>query len=463
MSYGFSFPFGGFGDFGQTAYQQQQQASARKDVDTTKLYKLLGIEKSATTADIKKAFRKLAMTHHPDKGGDPEKFKEISKAYEILGSEEKRKIYDEQGLEAAEQSGGSSGGPSAATDIFDIFGGDMGGRAQRQRRGDDVTFPLKVSLEELFNGMTKKLRLTKNIICNECKGKGGNSSSDQTCSVCHGRGVKVVTRQFGHMIQQTQSTCDRCGGEGTYIPEKDRCKTCKGAKVVKEKKTLEVTVSKGMSHGQRITFSREGDQAPNTTPGDVVVILQQKDHSTFRREGVNLFMKKTLSLREALCGFTFDIKQLDGRTLRVKSDENEIYSPRLFKVIREEGMPYVKNPYNRGNLYIEIDVEFPKPNQLDRKARLLLASVLPASPVSNAQEKKEEKKPSSSMDTEDISKSDSASSSSISSTTSTVEDVSLETVDIEQERKKFEEQRKESYEEDERSSGQPRVQTCRTQ
>jgi len=350
-------------------------------------------------------------------------------------------------LEAVEQ--GGSGG--MGDNIFDIFGG--GGsrrRANEKRKGEDVVFPLKVTLDELYNGMTKKLRLTKSVICKDCEGKGGKGVSDSTCKECRGQGIRVVIRQLGPgMIQQMQTQCDKCNGEGTVIPEKDRCKACKGVKTTKEKKTLEVFVSKGMSHNTKIPFKGEADEAPNTIPGDVIVVLQQKEHDVFKRDGPNLFMKKKLTLQEALCGFKFTIVHLDNRHLIVKSEDSTIITPGSYKAIKDEGMPNVKNPYVRGNMYIEFEIEFPKAEQLTKEAKQALARLLPA-PLP-----------------ETIPPPSSASSSNGEQTMETehkeAEEVTLTDVDITQEKKKFEEQHKEAYEEDEDRGSRGQGQPCRAQ
>jgi hypothetical protein len=188
----------------------------RKPVDTTGMYKELMIEKTATQAEVKKAFRKAAMKHHPDKGGDPEKFAKISNAYEILGDAKKRALYDEHGVEGVENGGGGGGGGGGMGDIFEMFGGGGGGRGRgrRQRRGEDVVFPLKVSLEDLYNGTTKQLRLTRNKLCTGCDGKGSLGDTLR-CRGCKGQGVKIVIRQLGPgMIQQMQAQCGDCKGEG---------------------------------------------------------------------------------------------------------------------------------------------------------------------------------------------------------------------------------------------------------
>ncbi len=179
------------------------------------------------------------------------------------------------------------------------------------------------------------------------------------------------------MIKQMQARCTACKGMGSVIAEKDKCKGCNGEKTVKEKKTLEVFVTKGMKHGERIVFSGEADEAPDTLPGDVVVVLQQQPHDVFRREHNNLFMKKSITLLEALTGFTFYITHLDGRQLLVKSEPGVIVKPGDVKAIKDEGMPYPKNPYVRGTLFVEFDVQFPVPGSITAAHKQQLAAVLP--------------------------------------------------------------------------------------
>lgn len=345
------------------------------EVDSTKYYELLGVSKEASQDEIKKSFRKMAVTHHPDKGGDPEQFKAIQKAYETLSDPEKRELYDNYGEEGVEN-GGPQSGPS---DLFDILSGNAGrGRQQSKRRGDDVVFPMKVTLEDLYNGMTKKLRLTKSVICDGCNGKGGLSDSVKPCVGCKGRGVKVIIRQLGPgMIQQMQTFCNECNGEGNVISDKDKCKKCKGAKTVKEKKTLEVFISRGMAHGDKIPFRGESDEAPDTITGDVIVLLQQKEHDVFKRDGSNLIIEKKITLMEALCGFRFKVRHLDGRKLVIRSDSGVVYKPGDVKAVLNEGMPTRQSQFQRGNLYIKFNVVFPPSHSLNDNHKKLLSTILP--------------------------------------------------------------------------------------
>jgi len=344
-----------------------------KPADTSKFYDILDIQKDASAGDIKKAYRKLAMKHHPDKGGDTEKFKEISKAYEVLKDDEKRQLYDKYGEQGLEQGGGGGGGMDIFSQFFGGAGGG-GGRPRGPRKGKDVLFKLKVTYAEFYAGACKKLRLSKQVLCNGCDGKGGKSEA--VCNSCKGRGVKMRIRQLGPgMIQQMQVACEVCNGQGKSIPEKDKCKQCDGAKTHKTKKTLEVFIEKGMKKGTKIVFKNESDQLPDIVPGDVIVVLEEEEHKLFKREGSHLFLKKKISLTEALIGFEFSVQHLDGTYLKVKSN-NEVISPHQVLVVRDQGMPYEKNPSIHGHLYIEFDVEFPKSQQLSNPMKKKIKSFM---------------------------------------------------------------------------------------
>merc|ERR1719162_1910434 len=276
------------------------------NADTTKFYKLLEVEKDASDADIKKAYRKLAVKHHPDKGGDPEKFKEVTRAYEVLSDSEKRAKYDRFGEEGLED-GGGGGDPS---DIFEAFfgGGGRGGRQkQRRPKTKDVVQPLKVTLEQLYGGATKKMAITRQVID---KKKGV-----QKCSACDGRGVKVEVVRMGPMIQQMQSQCNACGGEG------------KAFKTKQEREVLEVAITKGSPDGHKVPFREMADEHPDADTGDVIFVLKQQEHAEFKRKGADLYIERNISLVEALCGFEMIVTHLDGRKLLVKSAPGEVVKP----------------------------------------------------------------------------------------------------------------------------------------
>ncbi|KAF3796264.1 DnaJ protein-like protein 2 [Nymphaea thermarum] len=239
---------------------------APKKSDNTRYYEILGVPKSASQDELKKAYRKAAIKNHPDKGGDPEKFKELAQAYEVLSDSEKREIYDQYGEDALKEGMGGGGGSfHNPFEIFEsFFGGGFGGgssRGRRQKRGEDVVHTLKVSLEDLYNGTSKKLSLSRN---------------------------------------------------------------------------------------------------PDTVTGDIVFVLQLKDHSKFKRKHDDLYVEHSLSLTEALCGFQFALTHLDGRQLLIKSIPGEIVKPGQYKAINDEGMPHHQRPFMRGKLYIHFNVDFPE-------------------------------------------------------------------------------------------------------
>ncbi|KAK4758192.1 hypothetical protein SAY87_019493 [Trapa incisa] len=410
---------------------------APKKSDNTKYYEILGVSKSASQDDLKKAYRKAAIKNHPDKGGDPEKFKELAQAYEVLSDPDKREIYDQYGEDALKEGMGGGGGGHDPFDIFQSFfgGGSFGGggssRGRRQRRGEDVVHPLKVSLEDLYLGTTKKLSLSRNVICSKCSGKGSKSGASMKCPGCQGTGMKVTIRHLGpSMIQQMQHPCNDCRGTGEMINEKDRCPQCKGEKVVPEKKVLEVYAEKGMQNGQKITFPGEADEAPDTVTGDIVFVLQQKEHPKFKRKGEDLFVEHNLSLTEALCGFQFVLTHLDGRQLLIKSNPGEVIKPDSYKAIDDEGMPIYRRNFMKGKLYIHFLVEFP--DSLSPEHVSALQKVLPSKPASELTD----------MELDEC------------------EETTMHDVNIEEEMRRKQQASREAYEEedDDMSSGGQRVQ-----
>lgn len=354
--------------------------------DNTKYYEILGVSKSASQEELRKAYHNDARKKHPDKGGDPEKFKELSQAYEVLSDPEKREIYDEYGEDALKEGMGGASDSHSPFDIFEqIFGGGaFGGGASsrgRKQQGEDVIHSLKVSLEDLYNGTTKKLSLSRNVLCPKCKGKGSKSGKSGRCYGCQGTGMKVSTRQIAPgMIQQMQHPCPQCRGSGESISERDKCPQCKGKKVAHEKKVVEVHVEKGMQNNQRIVFKGEADEAPDTNPGDVVFVLHQKEHPKFKRKFDDLYVEHSLSLTEALCGFQFSLTHLDGRQLLIKSNPGEIIKPDQYKAINDEGMPHHQRPFIKGRLFIHFNVVFPESGFLSPEKCRDLEAVLPRKP-----------------------------------------------------------------------------------
>jgi len=354
-------PFEHFAQGGSFGGGSGVSSGPREDIDTQKLYDTLGVAKSADEKEIRKAYRKLAVKHHPDKGGDEKLFKEISAAYEILSDKESREKYDKYGLEGVADENVSGHG---FNDLFSMFFGGQGGgrRASGRRKGPSVNHPLKVSLEDLYNGKTVKLAVNRKKIVGE----------SSRCAKCRGQGAVMEVRQIGPgMISQVQRTCDECSGQGHL------------AKTKNERKVLEVHVEKGMKHNEKITFREMGDETPNMETGDVNFIVQEKEHELFKRKGADLLVVKELSLNQALCGFKFLVKQLDGRQLCIESKVGEVIKPEsdgtnpFVKIVPDEGMPSRGNPFVKGNLYVLFRVKFPEDHSLSKAALRTLKQTLP--------------------------------------------------------------------------------------
>lgn len=364
-----------FGDFGFGGMPGMHHPHHR-EVDNAKFYNVLGLSKDASESEVKKAYRKLAIKHHPDKGGDPEKFKEISRAYEVLSDPEKRRIYDEHGEEGLD----GSHAAGDASDIFDLFFGGGSRKPKGKKRGEDVVTKLSVTLEQIYNGAMRKLAINKDIVCETCDGLGGPRDAFETCGLCGGRGVRVHVRQMGAMIHQTQAMCNNCNGQGQSIDSSKRCKSCNGKCVLQTKKILEVLIERGVPDQHRVTFHGEADERPNELPGNVVFIITQADHKIFSRSGSDLFFHRKISMYEAMTGCTFYLTHLDGRVLRIKTPENQVITPGSVFRIDNEGMPVHKSAFGKGHLYVNFEVDFPIGRTFSTAEKKKLLELFPYEP-----------------------------------------------------------------------------------
>lgn len=322
-------------------------------------YEVLGVAKNASEAEIKKAFKKLAMKHHPDRNPDnaeaEDKFKEAKEAYDVLSDAQKRAAYDQFGHDAISGMGGAgAGGSGSFSDIFgdvfgDIFGGGRGG--QRVYRGADLRYNLELGLEEAVNGTSVKIRVPTLVQCEVCDGSGAKKgTSPSTCPTCHGHGQVRMQQGFFSL----QQTCPRCHGSGKIITEP--CNSCHGEGRVQKQKTLSVKVPAGVDNGDRIRLSGEGEAGENGGPaGDLYVQIAVREHPIFKRQGSDLHCEVPISFTTAALGGELDVPTLNGR-VKLKVPE-ESQSGKLFR-LRGKGVTSVRGG-SAGDLLCRIMVETP--------------------------------------------------------------------------------------------------------
>jgi DnaJ homolog subfamily A member 2 len=254
--------------------------------------------------------------------------------------------------------GGGGGGPA---DIFDLFGMGMGRGAPRgPQRADDVVHRMKVGLEDLYKGTTRKLQMTRKIKCGKCSGTGSKSGQRHPCGTCQGSGMETRMHRIAPgMVQQVRQACTRCEGTGFAAPLSDRCDACMGKGLVPDKKVFEVNIEPGMKQGSKIVFRGEaGTEKPTVEPGDLIFVLEQREHETYKRLGCDLLIERHVGFVEALTGTHFELKHLDGRTLHVSS-AGSVIKPDSWMCIKKEGMPIHGRPFEKGNLYVHFSVDFP--------------------------------------------------------------------------------------------------------
>jgi len=321
--------FGGAGGFPGF---QTRGSEDDEPIDTEALYKVLGVDKNASEREIKKAFKKAAKEHHPDMGGDAEKFKEVEKAKQILLDPQKRKLYDRYGMKGVERGGGGGGG-----DIFDLF---TGGRSRQERgppKPKTITQTIDITLEDVYKGSAIKR-----------KWKIKTASRRNHCSPCNGRGnVMQIVRQ-GPMMLQTQRQCSTCKGRGFQLLNE---------KEVEKNGT--VHVPHGVKNGGKITLFGEGHKLPEYQNGDVTFVVRLKKHKIYTRKGADLGCEHTLTLAQALCGYQFRLKHVSGKTLIIQSNPGEVVQPGDLKVLKDYGLPQKGNHFVHGHLYIKFKIVFP--------------------------------------------------------------------------------------------------------
>ena len=361
-------------------------------------YEVLGVEKGASTDEIKSAYRKLALKWHPDKwvnGTDAEKktaeekFKEASEAYSVLSDPDKKARYDQFGHAGVEgQTGGFDFSSFNLNDLLNnIFGGGFGGfgggfggfggfggggqAQQRVYRGRDIRTRVRLTLEEIARGVEKEVTIERNEPCPDCGGKGAKNASDiQTCPDCHGTGQvqRVSNSFFGQTV--TYSTCPRCGGEGKII--KNPCRTCGGSGLVRKKATVKVTIPAGVEDGMQLSVRGAGHAAKNNgTNGDLLVVIEEIPHSQLKRDGQNLFYTQILSVMDAMLGTEVTIPCLDGSyKIKVEPGTQSGSVVRL----RGRGLPAVKGyGSGTGDLYVKFLVWIPK--KLSRSEKEMFESI----------------------------------------------------------------------------------------
>ena len=347
-------------------------------------YEVLGVTKNASDDEIKKAYKKMAIKYHPDRNpGDKEaeeKFKEAAEAYDVLRDPQKRARYDQFGPEGVNGTGGFGGQSMNMDDIFsmfgDIFGGHGfggfgggfggGGRARKpQFRGGDLRLKVRLNLQEIATGVTKKFKVKKKVTCTHCHGSGAEGAgATEQCPTCHGSGYVVKTQQSIFGMMQTQSVCPTCGGEGTVI--KNKCKACGGEGVVNGEEVIEVKIPAGVADGMVVNVPGKGHAARRGgVPGDIQVYIEEEPSNELLREDNNLIYNLLLDVPTATLGGSAEIPTIDGK-VKIKIDPGT--QPGKVVRLSGKGLPAVQGyGYGVGDLIVNISVYIPETLSKDEK------------------------------------------------------------------------------------------------
>lgn len=343
-------------------------------VKDTEYYDLLEVSPDANPNDIKKAYRKLAMKHHPDKGGDSEKFKEISSAFETLFNPEKRHQYDEYGKHGASSAQGFSTGMDPMDIFKNFFGGDSDPFGHFSTHFDNVNahlnpnhhmqperkqVELRITLEDLYNGKTTHFKITRQAYCAACEASG-STVPPVICKGCGGQGrVRRVVQIGPGMMQQTIGICTDCGGVGKRIPNGKQCNVCKGNGTFTETHEITLEIKPGTAENEKIVLKEHGDYMKEyKTYSDLLLILKEKKHARLKRNGDDLFIEHNISLVDALGGLKFAYVHLDQKTYII-TNEMYVIKPNEMYAIKDMGMPRANRKNQYGTLYIKFDIHFP--------------------------------------------------------------------------------------------------------
>lgn len=350
-------------------------------------YEVLGVDKNASEDQIKKAYRKIAIKYHPDRNPGnkeaEEKFKEAAEAYDVLHDAQKRQQYDQFGFNGPMGSGGFGGFGGTSMnmdDIFSMFGDIFGGHAgfggfgggqrrAQQHRGSDLRLKVRLSLEEVSTGVTKKFKLRKDIVCSHCHGSGAeDGGGTEICATCHGNGVITHTTQSIFGMMQTQGICPTCGGEGRVI--KNKCHQCGGTGVEKGEEVVEIKIPAGVAEGMIVNVPGKGNAGHrNGVNGDIQVLVEEEDNETFIRDDNNLIYNLLLDFPTAALGGEVEIPTIGGTKLKVKIENGT--QPGKTLRLRGKGLPAVQG-YGRGNgdLVVNISVYIPKTLSRDEQTAI---------------------------------------------------------------------------------------------
>jgi len=350
-------------------------------------YAILGVGRGASAEEVKKAYRKLALQHHPDRNpGDTaaeERFKACAEAYEVLADPEKRRLYDaygEEGLSARGVHHGFRGFEDIFSTFGDIFGdlglGFRGGSQRRVRRGRDLRHEITVTLAEVARGAERKIRMRKPGPCPECRGSGAASPADvRTCPACQGRGAVTQLLRQGFTTFQTTRPCGDCEGTGKRIERP--CPRCEGEGLVRAEKVVEIRIPPGVEDGQQLRLDGEGEEVADGVPGDLYIVLREEEHPVYERRGADLFAPLRVDLLRAVEGGEVEVPGPDGEPLRVTVEAGA--QSGAVKVLQGQGLPVLGRGRGRGDLYFQVWVATPQ--GLNREQKRALRKVLKGLPL----------------------------------------------------------------------------------